>query len=172
MPLDADDGGIVGGLNSLDDLVQIPAGAVQGVGGPFHGLMVQAVDAELGLAGDVGESGIGFEPDLFCRQQPGAVVGKTANMADIIVKGAAEDGVDQLRTAAYANHGDAVFQRVPNPFDFQCVSFRIELDPGIDFTTVMLRADVVTATDHQCIRRRPLPRMINRNALRNSTAQA
>ena len=65
MPLDADDGGIVGGLNSLDDLVQIPAGAVQGVGGPFHGLMVQAVHAQFGLAGDVGESGAGFQPDLF-----------------------------------------------------------------------------------------------------------
>ena len=116
--------------------------------------MVQAVDAELGLAGDVGESGIGFEPDLFGGQQPGAVVGQTANMADVIVQGAAEDGVDQLRPAAYANHGDAVFQRVPNPFDFQCVSFWIELDPGIDFTAVMLRADIVTATDHQCIRRR------------------
>lgn len=93
-------------------------------------------------------------------------------MADVIVEGAAEDGVDQLRSAADAQDGNAVAEGMPNPFDFQGVPCRVEFDFGIDFTAVVLRADVVAATDHQCIRRLALPGMINRKALGHRTAQA
>ena len=67
------------------------------------------------------------------------------------MKRSAENDIDELSAPANAQKWDLVPDRPLDPFDFEPVTFQIELDLGLEVTAVVIRADVIATANDQPI---------------------